>query len=160
MDSQTSRIPVVAASYVVSVIIAIGIYDAYTGLTLLLSDTPGLVNGTGTVWADPATVNGLTLSLFERIGAFSLHVGVVTMVLGWYSMHHAVLRTVLLLTYFFTGLVFAWHDFRWFAYTDYWYLKQVIGTGFFTALVIQLYGSWKGWWKIQVPSGPGKEPLP
>ena len=112
-----------------------------------------LVNGKATIWAVPGPVNAFVLSLFERIGVFSIHVGIVTMLFGWYSRHHPGFRTLLYLSYFFTGLGFAWHDYKWFYQTDYWYMKQVIGLFFFTALVIQLVGTWKGWWRREHSPG-------
>ena len=142
-----------AATYVVVTIVCIGLYDACTGIYLLFSHTPMLVNGSETIWAVPGPLNDFVLSLFQRIGFFSLHVGIITMLLGWYSRNHPELRTLLYLSYFFTGLGFAYHDYRWFYQTDYWYIKQAIGFFFFTALVIQLAGVWKGWWRREGSPG-------
>lgn len=142
-----NRLQKYATFYIVAILILIGSYDALTGLYLILSSTPMQVHGPGTIWSGSNSTSDIEISLYQRIGAYSLHVGIVTIVYGWFTRTHPGFRTVLLVTYFITGMAFAYHDHLWFSGTYYWYLKQFIGFLFFLALVIQIYGLWKGWWQ-------------
>jgi hypothetical protein len=69
---------------VVALLLAIGLLDIVVGAWLLLSAEPWIAHGRGTLWLQApalleahAEARSLLMSLFRRVGAFSLHAGVV-----------------------------------------------------------------------------------
>ena len=132
---------------IVVILILIGIFDIATGYYLLVSPSPGLIYGPETIWSSADNANEVTMSLFQRIGILSVHTGIVTVVIAYYSRNKPGLRTVLLLTYMVTGIGIGIYDSYWFAGTYYRSVKIGIGVVFFSALGLQLVGLWKGWWR-------------
>lgn len=126
------------------VLVAIGIYDVAIGLVLLASATPWVAHGPGTSWmAMGASLGGgplsdVTLGLFRRIGAFSLHSGAVTVVWAALGHAHPRVRTAQFVTYSLTGLAFGATDAAFFPGTAYLLAKRLIGVAFFGALVAHL----------------------
>ena len=136
----------ITAWIIVVILLLIGIFDIVTGCYLLVSPSPGLIYGPETIWANSNSANEVTMSLFQRIGILSVHTGIVTVVIAYYSRYKPKLRTVLLLTYMVTGIGLGIYDSHWFAGTYYRYVKIGIGIVFFSALGLQLVGIWNGWW--------------
>lgn len=149
MIATRSRIftPTAAAWFVTLTFILIGGFDVAMGAYLLLSSTPWLAHGPGTVWSTGGDLGAAGESLYQRIGVFSFHVGVVTMVLGWYGRRFPFLRTILVAIYLLTGIAFAVYDNHWFTGTTYWWAKMLLGVLFAAAAVIQFLGTYKRWWE-------------
>lgn len=123
--------------FVLLVVILIGTLDFATGVYLLTAPTPWLAHGPETVWslAAPGAPGELTMSLFRRVGAFSLYAGSVTLVWAWLGKSDRKLLSALLITYSVVGIAFAYADNAYFAGTAYLRVKQAIG-GFWTAALI------------------------
>src|SRR4051812_41117248 len=119
------------AILVTGVLIGIGIYDIAVGVLMLSSSTPWMAHGPGTSWIAlgetlrSAPAGDPVMGLFRRMGAFSLHAGVCTIV--WASLGHRRpwLQTALFLTYLSTGIAFAVTDAAYFAGTPYLAVKRV-----------------------------------
>ncbi|MCB9781198.1 MAG: hypothetical protein H6742_21710 [Alphaproteobacteria bacterium] len=112
----------------------IGLYDVAVGAFMLLADHPGLAHGPGTLWVQ-APDDALTLSLFRRTGAFSLHAGVAMLVWSALGRTRPPVLLALLLTCAVTGMGFAWTDATFFADTPYRVVKQALGGVFGLALL-------------------------
>src|SRR5688572_19182432 len=129
---------------VLAVILLVAGFDIVTGVRLLVSDAPHLVNGSDTLWARVAplvnTGEGAQLlaSLYGRLGAFSLHVGVTTALLALVARNQPRLLTGLLIVYMVTGCAFFLNDVRFFEGTGYFHVKQALGGLWALALVLQL----------------------
>jgi hypothetical protein len=135
---------------VVAVVIAIGLLDAAVGALLLISSQPWQAHGPGTVWslaprlveADPEAAP-LLMSLFRRVGAFSLHVGVLTTVLGILGRHDRRILSLILAIYTIDGIAFFLTDRAYFAGTPYLAMKQIVGTAWTLALAWHIYEGWR-----------------
>jgi hypothetical protein len=131
---------------IVALVVAIGLFDATTGAFLLLSAEPWWAHGRGTVWLDaPKLINAhseaapVLLSLFRRTGAFSLHIGVLTMALGILGRRDRRILSFILAIYTIDGIAFFFTDHAYFSGTPYMTLKQVVGTAWALALVWHIY---------------------
>jgi hypothetical protein len=129
---------------VLSVVFFVAAFDVVVGLRLLFSPRPHLAHGGEGPWAraPPTALPGETAvvlrSLYRRMGAFSLHAGVVTAV--WAAMAHDDRRglTALLVTYAVTGPAFFATDRAYFRGTRYFVIKQALGALWTAALVVDL----------------------
>ena len=126
--------------FVLSTILFIALFDIVTGLRLLLSDSPWLVNGDQTLWAIQGAQQQtpLTASLFQRLGAFSFHVGVIMALWAVLNRHRPGMLTVLLALSPITGMLFLWNDSLYFKDTPYFTLKTIFGTVWCIALAVHL----------------------
>lgn len=131
---------------VLSVVFLVALYDAVVGVRLLVSPAPYLVNGGDALWAQrtPALWQGeagpLLRSLYRRLGAFSLHTGVITAAWAWLGRDEPRLLTALLATYTLTGLAFFANDRTYFRGTRYFAQKQALGALWAAALLGHLFG--------------------
>jgi hypothetical protein len=129
---------------VLAVVLLVAGFDIVTGVRLLVSDAPHLVNGADTLWAraTPLVSQGegaaLLASLYGRLGAFSLHVGVTTAAWALFARRQPRLLTALLVIYLVTGCAFFLNDVRFFQATGYFRVKQALGALWALALVVQL----------------------
>lgn len=127
--------------YAVAVIASVAALDLVTGVYLLTSSTPWMAHGPETVWTDaaplladqPALAAALR-SLWQRVGAFSVFAGLMTMVWLWRGLRDPTVLRTLLVAYLVAGLAFGLTDARWFAGTDYHLFKQAVGGLWVTAL--------------------------
>jgi hypothetical protein len=126
--------------FVLSTILFVALFDIVTGARLLLSDSPWLVNGEHTLWAIQGAQqpSALAASLFQRLGAFSFHVGVITALWAVLNRHRPGMLTVLLAISPVTGLLFFWNDNLYFQGTPYFTMKSIFGTVWCIALVVHL----------------------
>ena len=131
---------------VVALLLAIGLLDVATGGVLLLSPSPWQAHGPGTPWqlapkilATSPEIAPLVLSLFRRVGAFSLHAGVITIVAALLGRADRRVLGVVLVTYSVTGAAFFLTDHAFFAGTPYFYAKQAIATLWTVALVVHFW---------------------
>jgi hypothetical protein len=131
--------------FVVIIVASVGLLDVTTGCWLLFSSTPWTAHGTDTVWMRaPAVLSSapdaapLVESLFRRMGAFSLHAGVVTLASAVLGRRHPRLMTGVLVLWMVVGLAFFLTDRAAFAGTPYLGAKQVIGGFWSLALVVHL----------------------
>ena len=134
-----------AEVFVLAVILLVAGFDIVVGIRLLCSPAPFLVNGTkGTLWSEraPALWNGvdhgLLASLYRRLGAFSLHTGVVTALFALLVRDTPWMLSALLGTYTLTGLAFFANDRRYFRGTRYFVIKQALGGLWSAALIVSL----------------------
>lgn len=129
--------------FVLSVVLLVAVFDVSVGIRLLTSKRPYEVNGPGTLWSrgGPAAFEQderLAGSVFQRLGAFSLHTGVATTVWALSCLDRPSSLLALLGTYTLTGLAFFRGDRAYFAGTRYFTLKQVLGGLWSAALVAQI----------------------
>lgn len=131
--------------FVVIVVGSVGLLDVVTGGWLLFSATPWTAHGPQTVWMNaPAVLSSssdagaLVEALFRRMGAFSLHAGVVTMASALLGRKHRALMTGVLVLWMIDGLAFFATDRAAFVGTPYFLAKQVIGGFWALALVVHL----------------------
>lgn len=130
---------------VTGAVVSVGIYDVVVGIYLLASNTPWLAHGPGTAWITlgaqliDAVPPDPTLGLLRRMGAFSLHAGVCTIVWAILGHRRPALQTALFLTYALTGASFALTDAAFFPDTPYRIAKHIIGTVFFVALLAHFW---------------------
>jgi hypothetical protein len=142
---QTTATSVVLRRCITGAVVSVGIYDVVVGLYLLASSTPWLAHGPGTAWVAlgaqlvDAMPPDATLGLFRRMGAFSLHAGVCTIVWAILGHRRPALQTALFLTYAVTGAGFAITDAAFFPDTPYRIAKHIIGTIFFVALLAHFW---------------------
>jgi len=144
---EAETMPAVSAIrlLVLLAILVVALFDVAVGVRLLASRRPYLAHGGRGPWAErtPPLWSGqsevLLRSLYRRIGAFSLHTGVVTAVWAWVARDDAGWLTVLLVTYTITGLAFFANDRAFFRGTRYFAVKQVLGALWAAALVGQLW---------------------
>lgn len=143
---------------VLAVVFLVAAFDIVTGLRLLISGAPHLVNGSDTLWArvTPLVSQGqgseLLASLYGRLGAFSLHVGVTTALWALFARNQPRLLTALLVTYLVTGGAFFLNDVRFFQGTGYFHLKQALGALWAVALVLQLLSGRRGYGSAPEPA--------
>lgn len=143
------------ARAVTAVVCLVGLYDIAIGAYMLWAATPHAAHGPGTVWEALGPVmarggDGGALAVgveatLRRMGAFSLHAGVVTCVWAAYAYARPGVRTALFLTYVVTGMGFFTTDSRFFADTDYHHMKQWIGHAFTAAMLLHFWGRWGRW---------------
>jgi len=132
---------------VLAVVFLVAVFDIAVGVRLLASRAPYLVNGVDALWAreSPRLYDGdaaaLLRSLYRRLGAFSLHAGVSTVVWAWFGRDDARVLGALLVTYTLTGTAFFATDRAYFRGTRYFLVKQVFGALWAAALVAHLLGS-------------------
>ncbi len=119
---------------VTSVLIAIALLDLATGAYLLLSPAPWAAHGPGTPWIGAPDVlvasagsEALVMSLFRRLGAFSVQAALATLLVAWLGHRDLRIQGAALGTWTAAGLAFAWTDNTWFAGTTYLLGKQLIG---------------------------------
>ena len=129
---------------VAGIVIIVGLYDVVVGLFMLFSPSPYLAHGPNTVWsytpqAADSQIRVLLSSLFARIGAFSLHAGVASIVWCATAWRNRKSMGALLLTYLVTGLAFFSSDSRYFAGTTYFAVKQVLGALWMLAIVLHFW---------------------
>lgn len=130
---------------VLGIVLVVAAYDAATGIRLLASPEPELVNGADTLWAraTPLVAGGdparLVASMYARLGAFSLHAGVSTAVWAILGRRHRPALTALLVTYLVTGLAFFRSDTVYFQGTSYFVLKQIFGALWTIALIVHFW---------------------
>lgn len=126
---------------VTAAVMLVGAYDVVVGGVLLASSTPWIAHGPDTAWiALGATLHGApldvgTVGLFRRMGAFSLHAGVCTIVWAALAVRRPSLQTAQFFTYLATGVGFALTDARYFAGTPYLLGKHLIGSVFVAAFL-------------------------
>src|SRR5947208_16632 len=113
---------------VAGIVIIVGLYDVAVGLFMLFSPSPYLAHGPNTVWlyapqAADSQTRTLLSSLFARIGAFSLHAGVASIVWCATAWRNRTSMGALLVTFLVTGLAFFFSDSRYFAGTAYFAVK-------------------------------------
>ncbi len=126
--------------FVLVVVVLIGMLDFATGAFLLASPEPWLAHGRETVWSlAPSVPADLSMSLFRRIGAFSLYAGTVTIVWAWFGKADRRLLSALLITYSVVGVAFAYADNAYFTGTTYLRLKQAIGAVWTAALLAHFW---------------------
>ncbi|MDX2009444.1 MAG: hypothetical protein SFW67_04605 [Myxococcaceae bacterium] len=126
---------------------AVAVLDIGTGLYLLGSSTPWQAHGPATRWASAPEVaalspaaTGLLDSLYRRLGAFSLHAGVVTLVGAVLGARNRRLMGGLLVLWMVNGLAFFFTDRAAFAGTPYFAFKQIVGTAWALAAVWHFVG--------------------
>lgn len=131
--------------FVVIVVGSVGLLDVVTGGWLLFSATPWTAHGPQTVWMNAPAVsssssdaNALVEALFRRMGAFSLHAGVVTVAGAVLGRKYRSLMTGVLVLWMLDGLAFFATDRAAFVGTPYFLAKQVIGGFWALALVVHL----------------------
>ena|SRR5689334_11403035 len=129
---------------VAGIVIIVGLYDVSIGLFMLFSPPPFLANGSNTVWtyapqAADSQMRFLLASLFARIGAFSLHAGLASIVWCATAWRNRKAMSALLLTYLVTGLAFLSSDSRYFAGTTYLVVKQVLGALWMFAIILHFW---------------------
>lgn len=141
------------AACVNAIIAVVAAYDILTGIRLIASPRPHLVNGRDTLWAaaapsllaaDASDSRALMVSLYRRLGAFSLHTGTATLVWAWVARDSPVSLLALLVTYTITGLAFFAGDRRYFRGTRYFALKQLFGALWTVALALQIVAVTRG----------------
>jgi len=126
---------------VTAAVMLVGVYDVLVGGVLLASSTPWIAHGPGTAWIalgatlQSAPLDVATVGLFRRMGAFSLHAGVCTIVWAGLAVRRPWLQTAQFFTYLATGIGFALTDAQYFAGTPYLMGKHIIGTVFFAAFL-------------------------
>jgi hypothetical protein len=132
---------------VVLVVAAVGVLDVVTGLWLLFGSTPWTAHGPESLWLmapDVASTHpsgtALLDSLFRRLGAFSLHAGVVTFVGALLGARDRRLMGGLLVLWMVNGLAFFSTDRAAFSGTPYFAFKQVIGAVWALAAVWHFVG--------------------
>lgn len=130
---------------VVAIVACVGVLDIVTGGWLLFSATPWTAHGPQTVWMNAPAVfssssdaSALVDALFRRMGAFSLHAGVVTVAGAVLGRKHRALMTGVLVLWMVDGLAFFATDRAAFMGTPYFIAKQVIGGFWALALVVHL----------------------
>lgn len=130
----------------IACVATVAIFDVSMGLYLLFSPTPELAHGASAIWArapelvprEGAEGARLLGSFFSRLGAFSLHAGVSTLVWLWLARGEGRMTTALLVTYLVTGLGFFASDTRFFEGTTYYLVKQALGAIWMLALGVHL----------------------
>ena len=134
-----------AQAFVLAVIFLVAGFDVIVGVRLLCSPAPFLVNGAnGTLWSEraPALWQGvehdLLASLYRRLGAFSLHTGVVTALFAFLVRDTPWMLGALLGTYSLTGLAFLANDRGYFRGTRYFMIKQALGVLWSAALIVSV----------------------
>lgn len=139
--------------FVLLVIVLIATLDFATGVFLLVSPQPWLAHGPDTLWSLNAagTPPELAMSLFRRVGAFSLYAGSVTLVWAWLGKSDRKLLSALLITYSVVGVAFAYADNAYFAGTAYLKAKQAIGGAWTAALIAHF------WPRATAPGRSGRE---
>lgn len=136
-------------AFVLSVVFLVAAYDTIVGIYLLAAREPYRVNGGDAMWArrTPALWGGddspLLRSLFRRLGAFSLHTGVVTAAWAVAAREDPRMLTALLVVYTLTGLAFFANDRAYFRGTRYFLVKQALGALWAAALVAQVTAVWR-----------------
>jgi len=125
---------------VLAIIAVVALWDIAVGAFLLGSSEPWRAHGPGTLWADASAlvVVPAVVSLYRRLGAFSLHAGVMTLVFAAIGMRHRPTLTALLFGYTLTGLAFFATDNAYFRGTPYFLVKQVFGALWTLAIVIHV----------------------
>jgi hypothetical protein len=128
---------------VAAIVILVGLYDVCIGLFMLFSTSPHLAHGTTTLWAHAPELAGqaagVLASLFARLGAFSLHAGLISIAWCLTAWRNRRAMTVLLLTYLVSGFAFFASDLRYFAGTPYFMVKQILGTLWVLAIVLHFW---------------------
>lgn len=134
--------------FVVGLLFAIAALDMFTGLRLLISSEPWLQNGFEPSWnalsgalRNDADLRKFLYGSYRRLGAFSFHMGVVTMIWAFLGRRNRSLLTVLLVAYSLNGAIFFYVDFSYTRGTEYFLMKQVIGTLWAVALALHFLGS-------------------
>ena len=129
---------------VAGIVIIVGLYDVAIGLFMLFSPSPYLAHGPNTIWtaapqAADSQIKVLLASLFARMGAFSLHAGVASIVWCATAWRNRKAMSALLLTYLVTGMAFFSSDSRYFTGTTYFVVKQVLGAFWMLAVVVHFW---------------------
>ena len=117
---------------VAAIVILVALYDVVVGLLMIFGPSPNLAHGSATLWAHAPEAAGpegrlVLASLFARLGAFSLHAGIVSIAWCATAWRNRRAMGVLLVTYLVTGLAFFASDVRYFAGTPYFMVKQIFG---------------------------------
>jgi hypothetical protein len=131
-DGRAMRWPVRLA---LSVVIAVGVYDASVGLYMLFASEPWRAHGPATLWrsldVDYASLapdaRVLVMSLFRRLGAFSLFAGCVSLFVALTERREPMKLARFMALFVVAGLAFGVTDGTYFAGTRYHLIKQVIG---------------------------------
>ena len=132
--------------FVAMVVASVALLDVATGAYLSFAADPTAAHGDETLWTTLApTIRGeeetsqAVISLFRRIGAFQLFAGLMSLIwLGYGLWRQADAITVLLGAYLGVGIIFFWVDRSFFAKTDYFIFKQIIGAVWAMAFVVHL----------------------
>jgi hypothetical protein len=118
-----------------------------TGIRLLTSSEPWLQNGFERSWtALPEALRsdaGLRHFLYgpcALLGAFSFHMGMITMIWAFLGRRNRLLLTTLLIAYSISGVIFLYVGFSYTRGTDHFFMKQVIGTLWAAALALHFLG--------------------
>jgi hypothetical protein len=135
-------------AFVAGVVASVAMLDLGTGAWLLTADAPWLAHGSGTVWLDGSRevqesgpLATVLLSLWRRMGAFSVFAGITTLVWLWRGLRDRSTLTTLLIVYIVAGLGFGYTDNTFFAGTPYALFKQTIGGFWVTALALHLWSA-------------------
>jgi hypothetical protein len=122
---------------------AIACVDFVTGIRLMFASEPWLQNSNDTLWSKiPASIQAneavLTLlhAIYGRLGTFSFHVGVVTLIWAWWARSGVLRVRALLVIYSLTGGAFFWFDRKYFYGTSYYWFKTAISIAWTTALIV------------------------
>ena len=128
-------------AFVLAVVILVALWDIAIGARMLLSSEPWLAHGRDTAWSNAGALSAVPAvqSAFQRIGAFSLHAGVSTLVFAALGAKYRPLLTALLFTYAITGLAFFLNDWTYFRGTPYFIVKQLFGALWAAAIVVHVY---------------------
>ena len=128
-------------AFVFAVIVVVALWDVAIGARMLLLPEPWFAHGRDTAWGNASALGAVPAvqSAFQRIGAFSLHAGISTLVFAAIGSKYRPLLTALLFTYAITGLGFFLNDTTYFKGTPYFYVKQVFGALWVAAIAAHLY---------------------
>lgn len=125
---------------VLALMTVIALWDVGMGLRLLFLPSPQLAHGADTAWSSVGVLAGTpgVASMLQRLGAFSLHAGVTTLVLIAIGARYRPVLTAVLFTYAITGLGFLANDLTYFRGTSYLMIKQLFGALWTLAIVLHL----------------------
>lgn len=129
--------PGVARGVGTAVLLGIAAYDIAVGLWMLLADTPAAAHGPGTLW-DDLPLDAATESLLRRLGAFSLHAGLVTAAAAALTHRRPQLRSAMWALWAAGGIGFGWTDATFFANTPYHAVKTAIGAAFAVGVLLHV----------------------
>ena len=133
--------------FVVGLLFAIAALDMVTGIRLLTSSEPWLQCGFDRSWAalpealrSDAGLRHFLYGPYALLGAFSFHVGLITMIWTFLGRRNRSLLTILLVAYSVSGAIFFYVAFSYTRGTDHFFMKQVIGALWALALLLHFLG--------------------
>ncbi len=147
MSGQPIPAPPALRVFVIGVVASVALLDLVSGIYLMTSVRPWLAHGGGTIWVDVASrigsdpvVDAALLSLWHRVGAFSVFAGLSTLTWLVVGLRDRRVLTVLLVMYLIAGVPFGVTDAAHFEGTPYLLGKRVIGLFWVLALVAHWLG--------------------